>query len=80
MLLLPSQVSSRSKINYQCQLNLVWCTEYNAKTASGSDDDKEDDDDGLPDEYDYNDSFINDDELQDSMRNDRAGKDQFVCF
>jgi len=42
------------------------------KKRRSSDDDEEDDDDGLPNEYDYNDSFINDDELQDSMRNDRA--------
>jgi hypothetical protein len=37
----------------------------------GSDD--EDDDDGLPNEYDYNDSFIDDEELEDSVQIDRAG-------
>jgi hypothetical protein len=39
----------------------------------GSGDDDEDDDDGLPNAYDYNDSFIDDDELDDSARIDRAG-------
>ena len=40
-------------------------------SASGDD---EDDDDGLPNEYDYNDSFIDDEELEDSVRIDRAGR------
>jgi hypothetical protein len=38
----------------------------------GSDED-DDDDDGLANEYDYSDSFIDDDELQDSARVDRTG-------
>jgi aprataxin and PNK-like factor len=39
----------------------------------GDDDDDEDDDDGLPNEYDYKDGFIDDEELEDSTRIDRAG-------
>ncbi|CAM4755284.1 unnamed protein product [Rotaria magnacalcarata] len=37
----------------------------------GSDD--EDDDDGLPNEYDYNDSFLDDEDIDDSARVDRTG-------
>jgi hypothetical protein len=35
-------------------------------------DDEEDDDDGLPNEYDYSDTFIDDEDLDDSTRIDRA--------
>lgn len=36
-------------------------------------DDEEDDDDGLPNEYDYNDSFIDDEDFEDSAHIDRTG-------
>lgn len=39
-----------------------------------SDDEEEDDDDGLPNEYDYHDSFIDDEDMHDSMRVDRGGQ------
>jgi aprataxin and PNK-like factor len=35
--------------------------------------DDEDDDDGLPNEYDYNDSFLDDEDLEDSVRADMEG-------
>ena len=42
----------------------------------------DDDDDGLPNEYDYKDSFIDDEELDESVLVDRAGKNSclFVVF
>lgn len=49
---------------------MLYIFERNQILAS---DDDEDDDDGLPNEYDYNDSFIDDDDLEDSVRIDRAG-------
>ncbi|CAF2809533.1 unnamed protein product [Rotaria sp. Silwood2] len=39
-------------------------------------DNEENDDDGLPNEYDYNDSFIDDEDLNDSARIDRTGGSQ----
>ena len=50
-----------------------------ATGSSISESEDDDDDDGLPNEYDYKDSFIDDEDLIDSGRTDQEGRARSQC-